>query len=510
MKIKNDAEVRLKVTTDSKESENGIDRLNDKAKETPNHFNKIGDIGKKVFKATAVAVGTTTVALGGLVTKAVQSYAELEQNIGGVETLFKESANTVIENAKKAYKTAGMSANEYMQNVTSFSASLLQSLDGDTKKASEYADRAMIDMSDNANKMGTSMEMITNAYQGFAKQNYTMLDNLKLGYGGTQTEMQRLIKDASEMKDVQEELGITVDANSMSFGNIVNAISVMQKSMGIAGTTAQEAEQTISGSINMLKASFDNFLNGSGKIEDVINSALVVADNLSNAIVKLAPQVIQGLVDLINGLVPKIPGLLEKLLPILITGAVNLITGLVNSLPKLIPILLNGIIQALSQLTSVLPQILQSLIQGVVFLIQSIAKELPTLIPQIIKAILDMIPLLLQNLPLFMDTGIQLIIGLAEGLINAIPVLVDMLPTIIESLINGLMGAYPQLILLGPKLLIGLSKGLIKAIPSLVSITPQIWKGIVNGLRNGIGSFVSVGADLIKGLWNGISDLKIG
>jgi len=193
---------------------------------------------------------------------AFSNYANYEQLVGGVETLFKESAGTVQQYAANAYQTAGMSANEYMENVTSFSASLLQSLGGDTNLAAQYADRAMTDMSDNANKMGTDMARITDAYQGFAKDNYTMLDNLKLGYGGTKTEMQRLIKDASKMTDIQQKLGITVDESSMSFGNVVNAISVMQESMGIAGTTAEEGSKTISGSINKLSASWQNFLTG--------------------------------------------------------------------------------------------------------------------------------------------------------------------------------------------------------------------------------------------------------
>lgn len=194
---------------------------------------KLGSVAKTGLTVVGGAVAGVATAFGVMTKKALDSYASLEQNIGGVETLFKDSSQSVVDNAKKAYKTAGLSANAYMETVTSFSASLLQSLGGDTKKAADYADRAIIDMSDNANKMGTSMELIQNAYQGFAKQNYTMLDNLKLGYGGTKEEMQRLVQDASKMTDVQKELGVTVDGSSLSFGNIVNAISVMQKHMGI-------------------------------------------------------------------------------------------------------------------------------------------------------------------------------------------------------------------------------------------------------------------------------------
>lgn len=226
-------------------------------------ISKLGSLGKSglsiVSKAMTGAIAAVGTGAAAIIKSSLGVVANMEQQVGGVETLFKDSANTVIANANKAYKTAGMSANNYMETVTSFSASLLQSLGGDTAKAASYADRAIVDMSDNANKMGTNMRDIQNAYQGFAKQNYTMLDNLKLGYGGTQEEMKRLISDASKMTDVQKELGVTVDASSLSFGNIVNAISVVQKQMGITGTTSKEAATTIEGSVNSAKAAWENF-----------------------------------------------------------------------------------------------------------------------------------------------------------------------------------------------------------------------------------------------------------
>ena len=234
------------------------------------------------------ALVTTAVGLG---TLAIKSFAQYEQLAGGVETLYKNSSKEVMAYASNAYKTAGMSANKYMETVTSFSASLLQSLDGDTKKSAEYANRAVTDMSDNANKMGTSIESIQMAYQGFAKQNYTMLDNLKLGYGGTKEEMQRLIKDASKMKDEQKKLGITVDENSMSFGNIVNALSVMQSHMGIAGTTAKEANSTLEGSANQMKASWENLLTAFAGGGDVDKSMQAFADSIAIFLSNLIPRI---------------------------------------------------------------------------------------------------------------------------------------------------------------------------------------------------------------------------
>ena len=298
--------------------------------------------GFTVFKGILANLGTQAInsAINGLKSmgsalinvgkQAIESYADYEQLVGGVDTLFKESSKTVQEYANNAYKTAGISANEYMDTVTSFSASLISSLGGDTKKASEYANRAIIDMSDNANKMGTDMSMIQNAYQGFAKQNYTMLDNLKLGYGGTKEEMARLIQDASKMTDVQKELGITVDSSSMSFGNIVNAISVVQKQMGIMGTTSKEASTTISGSVNSMKASWQNLLTGmaddNANFEQLINnfvdSVLTVGDNIIpriQTVITGISKMISGLLkELVPKLVKEIPPLLQQTLPVLI------------------------------------------------------------------------------------------------------------------------------------------------------------------------------------------------
>ena len=273
-------------------------------------ISKLGKLGKsglsivsKAMTGTIAAVGTGAAAI---IKSSLGVVANMEQQVGGVETLFKDSANTVIANANKAYKTAGMSANNYMETVTSFSASLLQSLGGDTAKAASYADRAIVDMSDNANKMGTNMRDIQNAYQGFAKQNYTMLDNLKLGYGGTQEEMKRLISDASKMTDVQKELGVTVDASSLSFGNIVNAISVVQKQMGITGTTSKEAATTIEGSVNSAKAAWENFEAGVISANNLVDTFWTAAKNILNNLGQMIPRLGKTGMDVVESLFGKI------------------------------------------------------------------------------------------------------------------------------------------------------------------------------------------------------------
>lgn len=291
-----DSAKSLQKSLDSLDSGNGFKNLGAGIDSVGSKITSVGDsisaVSDKVGAIGDKMTGMFTAPIVAGLASVVSATADIEQSIGGVETLFKDSANQVVMNATQAFATVGVSSNEYMEQVTSFSASLLQSLGGDTAKAASYADRAMTDMSDNANKFGTDIENVQNAYQGFAKANYTMLDNLKLGYGGTKEEMQRLISDASKMKDVQEELGVTVDAGSMSFGNIVNAISVMQKSLGVTGTTAKEASSTVWGSFNQMKASAIDFAASLGQedaaievtFDNMYQSAMTFANNVKGVL----------------------------------------------------------------------------------------------------------------------------------------------------------------------------------------------------------------------------------
>lgn len=296
---------------------------------------KMGSVATKMGKAVAAGVAAGSAAIVALGKSAVESYAEYEQLVGGVDTLFKESSDTVQQYAQNAYKTAGLSANAYMETVTSFSASLLQSLNGDTAKAAEVADRAITDMSDNANKMGTSMESIQNAYQGFAKQNYTMLDNLKLGYGGTKEEMQRLLEDAEKLSGQKFDLS--------SYADIVEAIHVVQTEMGITGTTAKEASSTIQGSATAMKSAWQNLLTGMADenqnlellLEQFLDSVTEFGNNLIPIIEKMLPRLVSAAAKLVNNLAERLPEIIEKLLPVIIEGATNLVVSLVKNLPQL-------------------------------------------------------------------------------------------------------------------------------------------------------------------------------
>ena len=341
---------------------------------------KLKPAAAAAVKALAAVTAAAAAAFGAVVKQSVEDYSDYEQLVGGVETLFKSSSDKVVAYANNAYKTAGMSANEYMETVTSFSASLLQGLGGDTEAASVIADQAITDMSDNANKMGTDMEMIQNAYQGFAKQNYTMLDNLKLGYGGTAGEMARLINDSGVLGDTMKVTEQTV--NEVSFDKMIEAIHVVQTNMGITGTTAKEASETIQGSVSAMRAAWKNFTTGMADdtqdfdtlVDNVVDSVDTVADNVIPRIQKLLPRLTQGLSDLTQRLSSKIPGLLSKVLPSFIRSTTKIVQNIAGTLTKSIPV----IIDAASELFS-----------GVVRAIPGVAKEVLKNMPKIIKAVVD-------------------------------------------------------------------------------------------------------------------------
>nr|DAV47733.1 MAG TPA: tail tape measure protein [Caudoviricetes sp.] len=477
------------------------------------------------IKGLAGAMKTVGSALLDIGKSALNSYADYEQLIGGVETLFKDSAGVVEGYANNAYKTAGLSANQYMETVTSFSASLLQSLNDDTAKSAEVADMAITDMADNANKMGTDMASIQNAYQGFAKQNYTMLDNLKLGYGGTKEEMKRLLKDAQKIS------GVKYDISNLS--DVYNAIHVIQGELGVTGTTAKEASTTIQGSISSMKSSWQNFLTGlasgqdiSGLIDNLVQSAVTVMDNVLPVVYTITETIVAEVPNLINKLVAESPKFVE-----LISNTIQtMIVGLQESLPKIMESVSQIIQTIVKVITDNLPSILQMGITILVELANGIAKSLPTLIPQMVDAVITMVDTLLDNIDLIIDAGIQLLIGLTDGLIEALPQLIDRIPQIIDKLVQAIVNNLPKIIEAGITLIIKLAEGLIQAIPQLISKIPQIILSLINGIVSyygklselgknllgkvkdgivsGITGMLDVGKNMVQGLWNGINNAK--
>lgn len=520
-----------------------IDSLGNELQDSGEQADSSANGGYTVFKNVIANLATDAIesALAGLKKlgsamintgkQALNSYADYEQLIGGVETLFKDNAEDVEALANVAYKTAGLSANEYMETVTSFSASLLKSLGNDTALATEYADNAIIDMADNANKMGTDIAMIQSAYQGFAKQNYTMLDNLKLGYGGTKTEMQRLIDDANKVKKANGEMA---DLSINSFADITEAIGIIQDEMGITGTTAKEASETISGSIASTQSAWKNFLTGlangnadlTGLMQNLVDSVITVCDNILPIVDQIAQSVIAILPEILNKIIGNLPKFLEAGTNILN----SLISGITQNLPTIMNAIMTIVTTIINTLVQNLPQILQMGIQIIVSLIQGIAQQLPTLIPQMIDAVVLMVETLLNNIDLIIDAGIQLLMGLAEGLITALPDLIDKIPEIIDKLIEAIVNNLPKLIEAGITLIVKLAEGLIQAIPKLVSKIPQIISSLINGITSyygklgeigknllgkvkdgivsGISGMLDVGKNIVQGLWDGISNAK--
>lgn len=464
------------------------------------------DVSKKLLQVTTAISG----ALTGIVSLGVKSYADFEQNVGGIQKLFGESADDLIEKSKMAYKTAGISANEYMETATSFSASLLKSVGGDTEKAVALTDRAIQDMSDNANTFGTSMDEVMNVYKALSKEQFSTLDNLKLGYAGTKEGMKQLIKDASQYKDIQAELGITIDESSMSYDNMINAISVMQRQMNIAGTTTKEAEGTITGSINMVKASFDNFINGSGSPEDLADAMTSMLKNIAKAVGKLAPQILKGIVSLFSSIAPQVVTLVKDLLPQLITAVQELINSLLQMLLTNTAQIQMGVTQLLNMiiqfLTANLPLILQAGITIVVTLVQGIIGAIPTLaeaLPQLVTTILNV---LIENIPLVLETAIQLLTAIVEAIPVIIEALIDNLPNIIDTIVTTLIDNFPLLLEASIKLLMALIEAIPKIIVELVKAIPTIITSIVTTLWNNRSKILEAGKQILLQIRNGITN----
>lgn len=467
---------------------------------------KIGSAVNTAVKASAAAVGAASAGVAALGTACINAYADYEQLAGGVETLFKDSAETIHSYADNAYKTAGLSANEYMETVTSFSASLLQSLDGDTEKAAAAADLAITDMADNANKMGTAMESIQNAYQGFAKQNYTMLDNLKLGYGGTKEEMQRLLADAEKLSGVKYDLS--------SYADIVEAIHVIQTEMGITGTTAKEASTTIQGSVASMKAAWANLMVGMADdtqdfdllLSNFIESIGTVADNLLPRI----GVVIEGMGKLVAGLAPKIasalPTLTNELLPNLVELGVQSISALVQGIQENGDSLAAGALSIVGTLAEgiaeLLPMVADTAASLAVSLADGLTESLPNIIPVAIETISTLVENLTENANTVIEAGIQIILALGEGLIAALPQLIETVPQIVINIANVINDNAPKLVDTALYLITRLAVGLVQAIPTLVVNIPKIIEAIVAAFM--AFQWLNLGKQLIDGVANGV------
>ena len=492
------------------------------------------------IKKIIVAAG-----IGKALAATIKEGGALEQSIGGIETLFKGHADTVREYANEAYKTVGVSANEYMENVTSFSASLLQSLGGDTKRAAEVAHMAMVDMGDNANKMGTSMRDIQNAYQGFAKQNYTMLDNLKLGYGGTKSEMERLLADATKLSGVEYNIDNLAD--------VYEAIHVIQEEIGITGTTALEAEETIQGSFNAMKSAFTNVL-----------GALAIGENLEGSLQALATTIstfmFDNLIPMLGNIISSLPGaimtFIQAAAPAFLENGMQLITfladGLVTGVPAFfetmaefmgnvvtwiqeqLPTILQegvafitefatgifdgapGVIENIGEiLNNILiaifeaaPSILSSGMELIGNLAQGIWNNLPAIVNSISNILGKLLDVIIKYLPELLRKGIEIIGKLAQGIWNNLPQIISTMGNLLIRLIGTIRQRLPEFLQQGIQLIGQLALGIIKAIPGIVAKIPSVIGALVRAFGGLAGQFIGIGGDLIRGLWKGIGSVK--
>lgn len=451
--------------------------------------------GLKKLGAEAIDIGK----------QAVTAYAEYEQLAGGVETLFgaggqgiedyaksvgksvdevkgeyaklMTAQDSVIKNANNAFKTAGLSANEYMETVTSFSASLIAALDGDTVAAAGAADRAITDMSDNANKMGTDMQSIQNAYQGFAKQNYTMLDNLKLGYGGTKAEMERLLTDAEKLTGKKFDLE--------NFADITEAIHAVQTEMGITGTTAKEASQTIEGSVNSVKAAWKNMLAGLAAGDEMDMSQLTA--NLIDSVVTAGENLIPRIKTVIESVSQQLPTMLGSLLPMVMQSGSEIITTLAQSLLQSAPMLLQTGIDLLLEL------------------VHGITKGLPKAVPQIVDAVIQITEIILDNLDKLIDAGVEIIMALIDGMIEAEPEFLEKMPELLEKLAAAILSGAAKLGEAMLQLTKVMLENFVSKIPEYAKAGKEILRVLRDALLSDLAGQVDVGLRLVQGIWKGIS-----
>lgn len=469
------------ATADVNKTKQELKQLDDELDKSPGKFAKLGDVIKSSLataaKAATVAVAAASAAVGVLIKQSIADYGEYEQLVGGVETLFKDSSKTVMGYAKEAYKTAGLSANDYMETVTSFSASLLQSMGNDTEAAAKKANVAITDMADNANKMGTDMQSIQNAYQGFAKQNYTMLDNLKLGYGGTKEEMQRLINDANALNAAQ---GNYTNYTIESYADIVDAIHTVQTEMGITGTTALEASTTIEGSIASMKAAWTNFVTG------------LANDNADIA-------------ELSQELIKSVETVASNVLPVIETVLTNIAEAVKNDGPEMIE---KFVAYALEKL----PDIISLGLQMVLALVAGLAQNLPQLVSGVLRMVETIVSTFVASLPDIIDVGKDIVRGLWEGIKEMGAWLKEKVSDFVGGIVSnvkGFLGIHsPSTVFagIGENMALGLGKGFTAemqgvsaniqdAIPTpAVDAVYNAAAGMVNGLAaanagNGGGSY---------------------
>ena len=477
---------------------------------------------KNIGKASAAAAASIATAafaasvelVKGITKQSVELYSSFEQSVGGAETLFKDAADTVLANADRAFETAGISANAYLEQANSLAGSLLQSTGGNAAKAAELADRAMQSMSDNSAKIGTDIQMIQDAYQSMARGQFVLLDNLKLGYGGTKSEMERLIADASQMTEEMNKLGVTVDATSMDFGNMVNAIAVVQEHMGIAGTTIEEAYNTIAGSQKMFQAAKEDFIRGladpnadiGALFDKASKAAMAYAKNLGATIKRLLPNIANAVRDVIGAIAEALPDIINEFIPMMATTVLDVMVVLLDNLPAIIDALVQAMDKIVLAIMERLPQILTSLTQAILSIFVALTS------------------------PENMQVAIQCMIMLFTAIIQALPQILEQLALAQEEIITNLVDFLTDPVTIETVLIAGfeLFKALVSAVPKILDLLISAWgdlfsklwetlktnftefagkfgKGIGNALINAINGMLGFIQDFLNGPINAIN-----
>lgn len=506
-----DNDVKIKVTVDGADTAAaGLRGVGDGAKDADSKIGTLVSGGLKGagvalagFAVGAAAAGTT-LAIG-----ATKAYSDYQQSLGGIQKLFGSAAGTMQQYASEAYKTAGLSANDYMQQATSFSAALINGLHGNQAAAAQEANKAIVDMSDNANIFGSNIEDIQNAYQGFAKQNYTMLDNLKLGYGGTAAGMAQLVNASGVMGS--SFTATAQNINSVSFDKIVDAIHTVQDRMGIAGDTSREAADTIAGSVVTMKAAWTNFIAGLadpdaditglanelvGSFQNVLKNISPVVDQIGKSITTLGPQLAGMGEDLVKALASALPAAVQAGV-----GIINgLVQGVAAALPGLLTALLPVALSIVQTFVQLGPQLITAGAQAILQLAGGLMNAMPTLIPAIIQGVLGMAQALINAAPLLVSSGIELIMGLVQGLIASIPSIIAALPALIQGIVTFITTSVPDILDAGIALFQGIITALPQIITQLVAVLPTLITSIITALLGAIPLIITAGITLLTSL----------
>lgn len=437
---------------DASEYNKGLDNAGAKGKSFASSLSSgFGKVMGGMLKVSAVALGTAATGVGLLTKQSVQAYGDFEQLTGGIETLYGDASDEMMKFAEQAFMTTGQSQNQFMEAAIATSAAMINSLEGDQQKAAELTNLSMMDMADNVNKMGTSMEAVQNAYRGFSRGNFTMLDNLALGYAGTKEGMEQLLADAQAISDVEYDIS--------SYSDMVEAIHVIQTEMGITGTTANEAKDTIQGSLGAMSAAWQNLITGladpNADLGTLIDNMVTTAETALGNIVPVATRAIGGIATVVSKVAPiiakELPGLIDQLLPPILEAASTLFSALVQNLPSILEILieelpglLNTVIEAAIQIA---PQLITLAVELIKVLGQGLIDNLPIIIPAITELITMIATDLLseENLAALINGALQIIMALSNGLVEALPQLASVIPVIIGNLIMALVDNLPAL-----------------------------------------------------------------